>query len=62
MHAAWERITKLQKLNMIEATHTDDPNQMRNALLVELAPGVRVSTPFRRIMAAAQGGKVASSE
>lgn len=53
LHAAWERITKLQKLNMIEATHTDDPQKMRNALLADLAPGQAI-TPFKRLLAQAQ--------
>lgn len=53
MHAAWERITKLQKINMIEAAQTSEPEKLRNGLLAELNPAAYVS-PFKRIQAVAQ--------
>ena len=51
VHAAWERMMKLQKLHLIEATHASEPEKMRNALLAELNPAAHVS-PFKRIKAA----------
>lgn len=53
MKAAWERLQKIQKIQLLEATHAKEPEKMRQAIFAELNPETAVR-PVEKIIARAK--------